>query len=72
MEKVADELVKKVVGKMGKLTVGFPDADCDITPVISTVSAEFIEGLAMDAKEKGARFHQVRSVNHPEQCKHGQ
>lgn len=63
MEQVADELVKKVVDKMGKLTVGFPDADCDITPVISTVSAEFIEGLAMDAKEKGARFHQVSPIN---------
>ncbi|KAG0575415.1 hypothetical protein KC19_5G002100 [Ceratodon purpureus] len=58
MEKVADALVKKIVDKMAKLTVGFPDANCDITPVISTVSAEFIEGLAMDAREKGARFHQ--------------
>jgi glyceraldehyde-3-phosphate dehydrogenase (NADP+) len=59
MEKVADALVKKVVEKMAKLTVGFPDADCDITPVISTTSAEFIEGLANDARAKGARFHQV-------------
>lgn len=67
MEAVADELVKKVVDKMGKLTVGFPDADSDITPVISTASAEFIEALAMDAQEKGARFHQVRGPprNHP-------
>jgi len=48
MESVADELVK----------------NCGITPVISTVSAEFMEDLTMGAKEKQARFLQVRSVNH--------
>ena len=64
MEKVADTLVKKIVDKMAKLKVGFPDQDADITPVISTVSAEFIEGLANDARAKGARFHQVTRSNH--------
>lgn len=62
MESVADELVKKVVEKMKKLTVGMPEKDCDITPVISESSANFIEGLVQDAKEKGAKFHQVRSL----------
>jgi glyceraldehyde-3-phosphate dehydrogenase (NADP+) len=58
MESVADELVTKVVEKMKKLTVGMPEKDCDITPVISESSANFIEGLVKDAKEKGAKFHQ--------------
>jgi glyceraldehyde-3-phosphate dehydrogenase (NADP+) len=43
---------------MKKLTVGMPEKDCDITPVISESSANFIEGLVKDAKEKGAKFHQ--------------
>jgi glyceraldehyde-3-phosphate dehydrogenase (NADP+) len=59
MQSVADDLVKKVVEKMNKLTVGYPNADCDITPVISETSAEFIQGLVEDARDKGARFHQV-------------
>lgn len=36
--------------------MGPPEEDCDITPVISASSADFIEGLVMDAKEKGATF----------------
>ena len=39
-----------------KLSVGRPEDNCDITPVISETSANFIEGLAMDAKNKGATF----------------
>lgn len=35
---------------VAKLTVGTPEADCDITPVVSESSANFIEGLVMDAK----------------------
>lgn len=58
MESVADELVKKVNEKIKKLTVGMPDKDCDITPVISESSANFIQGLVEDAKQKGAKFHQ--------------
>jgi glyceraldehyde-3-phosphate dehydrogenase (NADP+) len=30
-----------------------PEHDCDITPVISEISANFIEQLVKDAKEKG-------------------
>lgn len=59
MECIADQLVCKVNSKIQKLTVGSPDDDCDITPVISETSANFIEGLVQDAKCKGARFHQV-------------
>lgn len=58
MESVADVLVEKVVAKMSKLTVGAPEDDCDITAVVSESSAKFIEGLVVDAKDKGAKFCQ--------------
>ena len=59
IESVADTLVEKVIAKMSKLTVGAPEDDKDITAVVSESSAKFIEGLVMDAKEKGATFCQV-------------
>lgn len=58
MESVADSLVEKVKAKVVKLTVGPPEENCDITPVVSESSANFIEGLVMDAKQKGATFCQ--------------
>lgn len=58
IESVADALVAKVNNKLSKLTVGAPEDDCDITPVVSESSANFIEGLVKDAKEKGAKFWQ--------------
>lgn len=58
MESIADTLVKKVNEKLAKLTVGPPENDCDITPVVTESSANFIEGLVMDAKQKGATFCQ--------------
>ncbi|KAG6706623.1 hypothetical protein I3842_07G230600 [Carya illinoinensis] len=58
MESVADILVEKVKSKVAKLTVGPPEDDCDITPVVTESSANFIEGLVMDAKQKGATFCQ--------------
>lgn len=58
MESVADALVEKVKAKVAKLTVGPPEEDSDITPVVSESSANFIEGLVEDAKEKGATFCQ--------------
>ena len=39
-----------------KLVVGAPEADADITPVVSESSANFIEGLVEDARAKGAKF----------------
>ncbi|CAA6670971.1 unnamed protein product [Spirodela intermedia] len=45
MELVADSLVEKVNAKLAKLTVGPPEDDCDITPVVTESSANFIEGL---------------------------
>uniref|UniRef100_A0A9I9CJ89 NADP-dependent glyceraldehyde-3-phosphate dehydrogenase n=1 Tax=Cucumis melo TaxID=3656 RepID=A0A9I9CJ89_CUCME len=58
MESVADSLVEKVKARVAKLTVGAPEDDSDITPVVTESSANFIEGLVMDAKEKGATFCQ--------------
>ncbi|KAI5066213.1 hypothetical protein GOP47_0018837 [Adiantum capillus-veneris] len=58
MESVADALVERVNAKVSKLKVGAPEDDCDITAVVSESSAKFIEGLVMDAKEKGATFCQ--------------
>lgn len=58
MESVAETLVEKVKAKVAKLTVGPPEENCDITPVVSESSANFIEGLVMDAKDKGATFCQ--------------
>ena len=58
MESIPDTLVKKVNEKLQKLTVGPPENDCDITPVVTESSANFIEGLVMDAKKKGATFCQ--------------
>ncbi|XP_019463394.1 PREDICTED: NADP-dependent glyceraldehyde-3-phosphate dehydrogenase isoform X2 [Lupinus angustifolius] len=58
MESVADALVEKVNAKVAKLSVGPPENDSDITPVVSESSANFIEGLVSDAKQKGATFCQ--------------
>ncbi|XP_054817149.1 NADP-dependent glyceraldehyde-3-phosphate dehydrogenase-like [Prosopis cineraria] len=58
MESVVDALVEKVKAKVAKLTVEPPENNCDITPVVIESSANYIEGLVMDAKEKGATFCQ--------------
>ncbi|GJV95628.1 NADP-dependent glyceraldehyde-3-phosphate dehydrogenase [Tanacetum coccineum] len=58
IESVAEALVEKVNAKVAKLKVGPPEDDCDITPVVSESSANFIEGLAKDAHTKGATFCQ--------------
>ncbi|KAL6499661.1 hypothetical protein OROGR_027571 [Orobanche gracilis] len=58
METVADALVEKVKATVAKLSVGAPEDNSDITPVVSESSANFIEGLVMNAKQKGATFCQ--------------
>ncbi|CAI7878202.1 unnamed protein product, partial [Closterium sp. NIES-53] len=58
MEDVADALVERVNARLAKLKVGRPEDDADITPVVSESSANFIEGLVLDAKDKGALFCQ--------------
>jgi glyceraldehyde-3-phosphate dehydrogenase (NADP+) len=57
-ETIADKLVEKVNAGIAKLTVGRPEDDAAIVPVVSESSAKFVEGLVMDAKEKGATLCQ--------------
>eukprot|EP00871_Galdieria_phlegrea_P005506 jgi/Galph1/5957/GphlegSOOS_G4551.1 len=54
LETIADELVKKVADGVKKLSVGHPEENADITAVINKSSADYIESLVKDAKEKGA------------------
>lgn len=53
-EDVADELAKLIQAEVSKLTVGDPFDNADITPLIDTKSADFIESLIEDAVGKGA------------------
>ncbi|AUW96154.1 NADP-dependent glyceraldehyde-3-phosphate dehydrogenase [Streptococcus pluranimalium] len=53
-EEVADELVEIIREKVLKLTIGNPEDNADITPLIDTGAADFVEGLINDAVEKGA------------------
>ncbi|MFS1663817.1 NADP-dependent glyceraldehyde-3-phosphate dehydrogenase [Streptococcus sp. zg-JUN1979] len=54
MESVADELVENICQKVLDLTIGMPEDDTDITPLIDKKAADFVEGLVNDASEKGA------------------
>ncbi|KAL5062734.1 hypothetical protein RYX36_024471 [Vicia faba] len=58
MESVVGALVEKVKVKVAKLSVEPPENESEITTVVSESSANFIEGLVNDAKEKGATFCQ--------------
>ena len=44
-----------VAAAVSKLTVGQPEDDADITAVVSSRSADFIQGLVEDALSRGAR-----------------
>lgn len=56
MESIADVIVERVTEGVKQLSVGNPEDDAFITPVISRSSADYIEGLILDAQEKGAEF----------------
>ncbi|CAK0773666.1 hypothetical protein CVIRNUC_004089 [Coccomyxa viridis] len=58
VESVADKLVDMVSKAVDGLSVGKPEDNCTITPVISKSSADFIEGLVKDCEEKGAKLLQ--------------
>ena len=55
MDSVADALAEKVRIEVEKLTIGMPEENADITPLIDTKAADFVEGLIKDAKDKGAK-----------------
>ncbi|QBQ07967.1 glyceraldehyde-3-phosphate dehydrogenase [Spiroplasma gladiatoris] len=51
----ADKLVEILKEKITKLSVGNPEDNASITPVIDVKSSDFIQGLIDDAKTKGAQ-----------------
>ncbi|QEH62125.1 glyceraldehyde-3-phosphate dehydrogenase [Spiroplasma chinense] len=53
-DEIADKLSPLLKARVEKLTVGKPSENANITPVIDLKSADFIQGLIDDAKEKGA------------------
>ncbi|WP_339023071.1 NADP-dependent glyceraldehyde-3-phosphate dehydrogenase [Spiroplasma endosymbiont of Crioceris asparagi] len=52
---IADKLVPILVDKVNKLTVGNPEKNCNITPLIDTKTKDYVLGLITEAKEKGAK-----------------
>lgn len=55
MDKVADQLIEHVHNLVKKLSVGMPEENADITPLIDTKAADFVESLINEANEKGAK-----------------
>ncbi|CUQ07472.1 NADP-dependent glyceraldehyde-3-phosphate dehydrogenase [Turicibacter sanguinis] len=51
---VADELVSLIQSEVEKLSVGSPEDNATIVPLIDEQSADFVQGLIDDALEKGA------------------
>lgn len=55
MDKIADDLVGRVKEKVEKLSVGLPEDNADITPLIDQGSADFVHGLIVEAIVNGAQ-----------------
>ncbi len=56
LEESADALIKELMPLVEKLTVGLPDDDADITPLINKNGADFVQALIDDALTKGAEI----------------
>ncbi|MDP4146076.1 MAG: NADP-dependent glyceraldehyde-3-phosphate dehydrogenase [Bacillota bacterium] len=56
IDSIADELVEKLKDKVEKLKVGMPHQDVDITPLINSKAADFVEGLIQEALDKNAKL----------------
>jgi glyceraldehyde-3-phosphate dehydrogenase (NADP+) len=56
LESVADKLIEKLLPLVKKMTVGRPEDDADITPLISNEAADFVQALIEDAIGKGAKL----------------
>lgn len=54
LESIADELCEKVKIATAKLSVGNPEDNCTVTPLINDKSAKYVLSLIDDAKNKGA------------------
>ncbi|WP_114571587.1 NADP-dependent glyceraldehyde-3-phosphate dehydrogenase [Exiguobacterium flavidum] len=55
LENQADELIALVKARVEKLSVGSPEENSVIVPLIDKKSADFVEGLITDARDKGAK-----------------
>jgi len=55
LENQADELISLVKARVEKLSVGSPEENSVIVPLIDKKSADFVEGLITDARDKGAK-----------------
>jgi glyceraldehyde-3-phosphate dehydrogenase (NADP+) len=56
LEPVADKLIAQILPLVKKMTVGRPEDDADITPLISKEAADFVQELIDDAIRKGAKL----------------
>ncbi|WP_036779845.1 NADP-dependent glyceraldehyde-3-phosphate dehydrogenase [Pontibacillus chungwhensis] len=54
-DEIADELVDRIAHKVKSLSVGMPEDNKDITPLIDNKSADYVQSLIDDAKEQGAK-----------------
>ncbi|MFB5661151.1 NADP-dependent glyceraldehyde-3-phosphate dehydrogenase [Alteribacillus sp. HJP-4] len=54
-EEAADELVDKLKEKVEELSVGLPEDDADVTPLINDKGADYVQGLIDDAIDKKAK-----------------
>ena len=55
LPEIADRLSQAIAEKTKKLTVGKPENNCDIGPLISPDQVTFVQGLIDDAVSKGAK-----------------
>ncbi|ADU26249.1 NADP-dependent glyceraldehyde-3-phosphate dehydrogenase [Ethanoligenens harbinense] len=53
---IADELAGKIVEQIGRLRVGQPRESADVTPLINTHAADYVQELIDDALAKGAKL----------------
>jgi len=56
LDTVANKLVSLLEEKVKKLKVGNPKDEVDITPLIDSKAADFVQGLIDDAIDKGAKL----------------
>ncbi|WP_345240054.1 NADP-dependent glyceraldehyde-3-phosphate dehydrogenase [Pontibacillus salipaludis] len=54
-DEVADELVDRIAHKVKSLSVGMPEDNKDVTPLIDNKSADYVQSLIDDAKDQGAK-----------------
>src|SRR5699024_2786127 len=55
-EEIADRLVEKIHHEMQQLTVGSPEDNAVVTPLINEKAADFVQVLIDDALARGAKL----------------